>query len=270
MKNFFHTLAMAAFCLTFSAFIPAFAQDDGGGTDQDDEFLNGFDYENAEQAGGLKPYRILGIGYNANFLLNDLDDFNKLVNSKLGMDDIKTPMFLNSYDFIFSLAPMKNFYFGISRAIGSKSVDKQMTGDLANYKRYLKYGISFTDFELGWSYVPVKRLAIQPAVNIGLTNLNIENYQTVKSIEYNDFFSNSDVNQYYHKMNAYFFTLEPHLGIQYKLAANFMIRGTAGYRINMSPDWKLNYETDIKNAPDGHKPNGFTARVGLYIGIIDF
>lgn len=268
MKKILSYIVMAFFGVSVATTLPGFAQDND--IDEDDAFLNGFEYENIQEESGLKPYRILGVGYNANFLMNDLDDFNAIASEKLGLGEIKTPIYLNSYDFILSIEPMKNFYLGFSRGIGSKSVDKQLSGTLDGYKRSLKYGVSYTDLELGWSFVPMRKFAIQPAVNVGLTNLNIETYQTVDSEEYNDFFTNDDANQYYRKMNGYFISVEPHIALQYKVVSNVMIRGTVGYRINMSPDWKMNFDSDLSNVPDEHKPNGLIAKVGLYLGIIEF
>ncbi len=237
----------------------------------DDEFLKSFEVENIDNTTPKKYYKVLGLGYAGTFIMHNLDDFNSFIgNSNFDMPELKTPIYLSGFNVNFSVEQTRNFNIGFSYSAGSKNVEKSLNSDplLKDYSRNINYRISFTNLDLNYAIVPFESFAIMPGVSFGLSNLQLQVYQS-KS-EYDFVNELKDPNSYNYSLDGSFYFVEPHLNIQYKLSQNFCFKAGAGYSFAFSPDWKFNVDGTLSNMPSGIKPEGFNFNIGIYFGFFDF
>lgn len=272
MKYF--NLIILAIALSFSLAYTSYSQDASDTLNiSDDELLSGFDYEPAHSDDDNNSYNVLGIGWNFGAFFNENGNFSDYMQSQFGMGKIEMPIFMNGFAAKIALEPTKHFSFGIQYLTGSKKYEmKTLPDPLKDYSRYLKYNTSYLNLSIDYAFVPLKHFAILGGVGFGLSNLEI-NYSQIKSdYDYSKEFipTDNDPNTKMYKMNGSFFSVDPHISLQYVLSSNFMLNVTGSYAFPFSANWEYNNYAKMSGVPNELKPQGWTVSLGLYLGIFDF
>lgn len=239
----------------------------------DDDLLAGFDYEPADEDMGRSSYNVLGLGWNIGAFFNENGNFSEFMQKQFGMGEISMPIFMNGASFKLALEATKNVSFSLQYLAGSKKYEQKLiSDDLLGYSRYLKYGTSYFNIGVDYAFVPVKHFAILAGVGFGLSSLNIDFSQTKSEYEFDTEFTNelNDKNTKFYKLDGNFFSVDPHLSLQYVLTSNFIINVTGSYMIPFSPKWDYNNYAEMKNTSKELKPQGFLISLGLSFGIFDF
>jgi hypothetical protein len=265
-------IVITALAMCFAGISSLYSQDvDTTGVADDQDLLSGFQVEPAShEHTQSNSYKALGIGYTGTLFFNKVDKLNEML-KELELPDLSLPIYLHGFNSFLALEPTGGFSIGFNYSAGSKTVDKKLSGELADYTRYLSYRVGFTSVDLNFAFLPFKDFAILTGVSMAYSTLKIESYQTKSEYKFdNKFEKNSDPNRYFNSYDGTFYTAQPHLTLQYKLASNFLFKASGGYNFSFSPDWKLNRESKIKNMPTDIKPDGMSIDIGLSIGIFDF
>lgn len=261
-------LAMSLLALNYS-----FAQTEEEQMMSDDELLSGFDYEPSNEEESSNTYNILGLGWRFGATFHENKEFSDYMQSQFQMDEIAMPVIMNGFSAKVALTPTRKFSFGVQYLTGSKKFEKAtLNAPLEDYSRILKYHTSNLNISVDYAIVPFKNFAILPGVGFGLTNIEINYSQIKPEYNYDDAFiaKDYDPNTKLYKLNGNFFSVDPHLSIQYKLGNNFMLDLSGGYTFPFSPSWEFNNYAKLNGVPAELKPQGWNFSLGLYLGIFDF
>jgi hypothetical protein len=228
---------------------------------QDD--LNNVQFEESDVKIEKPPYFGIGGGYVGNFIFYNLDDVNNLIKAiPVGLDEIKSPIFLSGAQGFTAIGIIKNLRIGFSGFSGSKTTEKEVNFSTKG----VKYEVSYTSFAIDYGIVPLKSLAILPGINFGWSNVNISKY-SISQIDWNDLKSenyNSII------LTGSFWFVQPGINVEFAATPFLMIRVGAAYPISFSPKWKIDDVKEITNVPSGIKPSGFNFNFGIFVGLFNY
>ena len=249
---------------------------------QDDEFENyTFDDNDTQKL----PYFALSFGGNIHSLFMKYDEINK----KLGNSDIMKelqfsgPIFGWGINFFSAISPLlNNTRVGISYFSGNQSqefnknviIDSPVSTSIdINY--YRKLSITNTGLHFDYAIVPIKSMAILPGLGVKFGTMTLEQYSTGMQRDWNSKPNFIDTELFNEKLEYSYIAIEPQVNIEYAITGFFMLKAAAGYSLPfdnpfVGSAWTINGSNKYTGVPKDIKPQGFTASVGIYLGLFNY
>ena len=243
---------------------------------QDDEFENYAFDDNETQK---NPYFALSFGGNFHFLFMDYNEINKKFSDCDCYDALKFsgPITGWGFNFFTAMSPLvNNARIGISYFSGSQ--EKEFTTILIgpissmniNYNR--KLSVSNKGIHFDYAFVPVKSLAMLPGLGLKLGNMTLEQYATNISQHWNEEFLVATGGN---KLEYSYIAIEPQISIEYAITGFLMLRAAGSYVLPFdnpfsSNVWTINGNNQYSGVPNSVKPQGFSASIGLYLGLFNY
>lgn len=207
------------------------------------------------------PYFGLGGGYVGNFLFNKLDDINSLCKT-LGIEEIKSPMYLSGAQGFTAIGIVPNLRVGFSGYSGFKRSEKK-----ENFStKGLKTDFYYASFAVDYGIVLFKSFAVLPGVNFGWSKITLNKY-LISQFSYNDLKSNTYTSNI---LEGSFWFVQPVLNFEFAATPFLMLRLGGGYPVSFSPKWKINDVNEVADVPSGIKPNGFVVNFGIFVGLFNY
>jgi hypothetical protein len=232
LKKLITSVLIMLLCSVF-----AIAQDD----QLDDLSFETFDYQETAPI-----YFVAGGGFTGSFIFLNFNAINEAVPG-INMDN--SNIFMMGAEGFTAIPYLNNFRIGFSSISGSVETDRIFE----DVDSKVKYTADFTGLSFDYAIVPFRHFALLPGVNAGWGSLLYENYNE----------------SFMERNEASFWSLKPHLNIEYALAEYLMVRLGAAYTTTFMNDWKKNYNhndpliTDL----DG---NGMEISFGIYVGVFTY
>jgi len=248
--------------------------------DEDLDKLN-FEEQNYEQfQEEATPYFVIGGGPVMNMMFLNYDDINSQLVDKYFSNPDKYNLDGFYYQFgaqgMISIGLIPNVRIGVIGLGGQKSLKNPLDTTIggSQYSRYFDYTIGYTGINLDYAWVPFTgfKFALVPGVTLGWGTIDIETYQTQKDIEFDDIKPESNLANYYTKLETSYLHVAPMLSFEYSPTFLSLFRASIGYTMSFAGDWKINSNQDskIKNVPDGFNSNGLTLQFGVILGIFNY
>ena len=241
-----------------------------------DDYLDSFSFDTEPLRSESTPYFSIGAGYTYQFMFMNYDEINKYVGDKLGLDEFEGIMYLSGVHGFTGLVVVPNTRLGFFGVSGSQISEKDIldNGSKVGVTASELY-VSMSGFSLDYGFVPFKSLAILPGFNIGWGKYEIENTESPNTIDWNDF---NRINMPGSKMNRIknrFMFVQPQLNIEYAVTNFAMLRLNMAYNLTfdnpfVDKKWTFNHETEMKNVPSKMNANGFSASIGIYLGLFNY
>lgn len=249
---------------------------------QDDQLdqLN-FEEQNYEQfKEESTPYFVIGGGPVMNMMFLIYNDLNSEFVDKYFNNKDKFYMDGYFYQFgaqgIISIGLIPNVRIGVLGLGGQKSLNQTLDTAINSktYTRNMEITLGYTGINLDYAWVPFNNLkfAIVPGVTFGWGTIDIETYQTLNDLEFNDIKPESDLANYYTKLETSYWHLSPMLNFEYSPTLLSLFRISVGYTMSFPDTWNLNSNGDSKvnNVPTGINSNGLTFQFGIILGIFNY
>jgi hypothetical protein len=276
-KILFLTLFLFAILSSF-----AFAQDDS---------FEDYQFEDDATSSAKQPYFALSFGGTSSFLFMKYDDINKKLNWSNDNHSIDQQMAFDGplvswgFDFFTALSPLiNNARLGISYQSGNDEQEANATANFldtatsnvvertVNY--YRKISVNTIGFHFDYAFIPIKSLAILPGVGIKFGTMSFERYREFIPLNWNDPTNNTDT-PFGEKIEYSFMGIEPQLNIEYAVTSFLMFRLSASYMLTIdnpfyTNNWTINGNNPYDGVPSGINPQGFSAYVGLYLGLFNY
>ncbi len=238
---------------------------------QDDDF-EGFSFDTEPLRSEKSPYFAVGAGYQYSFLFLNYDDLNKYAKN-IDLDDFDGIFYVGGIHGFTGLVIVPNLRLGFFGISGSKITEKDISAyGSETEKRASELNIAMNGFSLDYGIVPFKALAILPGVNFGWGRLEIESYQSQPTKNWADI--GLDNNKMHRIENSFMF-VQPQINIEYAVTNFAMLRLNASYNITFDnplsdKKWVYNNHTELSNVPSGINSKGFSAQIGLYLGLFNY
>lgn len=254
---------------------------------QDDEFENyAFDDNETQKS----PYFALSFGGNTHFLFMNYDEINK----KLGIREVSNklnfsgPIFGWGFNFFSAMSPLvNNARIGINYFSGNQVKEfnnylpmMDTGGSIYNVNEnyYRKLSVSHTGIHFDYAVVPTKSLAILPGLGLKMGSMVLEEYKTLfvdgtpKEWNKQGLINTISLNE---KIEYSYIALEPQLNIEYAITGFLMLRAAGSYVLSFENPfynnaWTINGNNSLSGVPKSVKPQGFSASVGLYLGLFNY
>jgi len=240
---------------------------------QDNEFENyAFDDNDKQKL----PYFALSFGINANFLFMNYDEINKK-SSIIHTDPLhfSGPVIGWGFDFFSAMSPLvNNARVGISYFSGSQAKELTETISLMNtsvdINHHRKLSVSNVGIHFDYAFVPIKSLAILPGLGVKLGTMTLEQYRTQLPVDWSGVYSSNG-----EKLEYSYIALEPQISVEYAITGFLMVRGAGYYVLPFdnpfySNVWTTNGNNSYSGVPKSVKPQGFSASIGLYLGLFNY
>jgi hypothetical protein len=280
-KILFLTFFLFAICSSF-------------GFSQDDNFED-YQFDDDATSSAKQPYFALSVGGTASFLFMNYDDINKKLWNGVSYADnnehnltFDGPLVSWGFDFFTALSPLiNNARLGISYQTGSKEKEvsdppfqvvdtatSTITEIGINYFR--KISVNTVGIHFDYAFIPIKSLAILPGVSVKFGTMSLEQYTTLTPSVWNEKKPPSFVKDPHNEKIEYsFMGIEPQLNIEYAFTAFLMFRLSASYLLTIdnpfyTNNWTINGNNSYSGVPSGVNPQGFSAYVGLYLGLFNY
>lgn len=207
------------------------------------------------------PYFGLGGGYIGNFLFSKLDDINSLC-SEIGIDKLKSPMFLSGAQGFTAIGLIPNLRIGFSGYSGSQKSEKKESFNTIG----LKIDFNYTSFAVDYGFVLFKSFAVLPGINFGWSKITVNKY-LISQFSYSELKSNTYTSNI---LEGSFWFVQPGVNFEFAATPFLMIRLGAGYPFPFSPKWKINDVQEVSDVPTGIKPEGFVFNFGIFVGLFNY
>ncbi|MCX7909783.1 MAG: hypothetical protein N2560_09775 [Ignavibacteria bacterium] len=207
------------------------------------------------------PYFGLGGGYVGNFLFIKLDEINNLCKS-IGIDEIKSPMFISGAQGFTAIGLVPNLRVGFSGYSGIKKSEKQENFNTKG----MKFEIEFTSFAIDYGIVLFKSFAILPGVNFGWSKITLNKY-LINKFDWNDLKSN---NYSSNIVEGKFWFVQPGVNVEFAATPFLMLRLGVAYPFPFGAEWKLNDVVEVTSVPNEIKPQGFVLNFGIFVGLFNY
>jgi len=252
---------------------------------QDDEFENyAFDDNKADKT----PYFALSFGWNANFLFMNYDEINKRLWSPGVVDKLgfSGPVFGSRLDFFTAMSPLvNNARLGVNYFWGSQA--KELTASNMVYEPnsgtyfhiylnfYRKLSINSFGVHFDYAIVPFKSLAILPGIGLKLGTMSLEYYETILPKDWENPDRVALIHNANEKLTYYYASVEPQISIEYAITGFLMLRGAGSYSFDFDRPlvnniWTINGNNPYSGVPKSVSPKGFSASIGVYLGLFNY
>ncbi len=212
---------------------------------QDDE-LDDLSFESYDYQESSSVYFVAGGGFTGSFIFLDFDALKEEIP---GLDIEASNMFIMGAEGFTAIPYLKNFRIGFSSLSGS--IETTLAEGEQSSK--VKYKADFTGLSFDYAIVPFRNFAILPGVNTRWGSLLYENYDDT----------------FMERNEANFWSLKPHVNLEYALAEYLMVRLGAAYSTTFMNDWKKNYDYTSTKIADING-NGMEISFGLYVGVFTY
>ena len=253
---------------------------------QDDEFENyAFDDDKAQKT----PYFALSVGGNAHFLFMDYNEINKKIgNSEIAKNlHFSGPIIGLGFDFFSAMSPLvNNARIGISYFSGKQTKeydqhinilnphDNEVYSLIMNHNRNLS--VNNTSVHFDYAFVPFKSLAILPGIGLKWGSMTLEQYVTVLPRSWDTgAVLVAEPNLFNEKLEYSYVAIEPQISVEYAITGFLMLRAAGSYVLPFdnpfhSNVWTINGNNPYSDVPKSVKPQGFSATIGLYLGLFNY
>jgi len=285
LKKILSSTVLTAFLFSYSAF------------SQDDDFEN-YRFDDDKVSTQKTPYFALSFGVTTSFLFMNYDDINsklkcsdptcKVLHYSLDALDFSGPVVGLGFNFFTALSPLvNNARLGVSYFSGSQTnefddkttfidpQDPQLKEQQININYNRKLSISDVGLHFDYAFVPMKSLAILPGIGIKTGSMTLEQYETTLPRDWNEspvLTTGAIPNE---KLEYSYVAFAPQLNIEYALTGFLMLRASGSYMLAVDSPfsknaWTINGNNPYTGVPKSVKPQGFSATIGLYLGLFNY
>lgn len=251
------------------SFIAANAQDDN---------IDDWAFDSEPLQDEKTPYFALAGGYTGTVFFANLDDINSLLSNKFNFDEdaLTSLMYFHGFEIFTGVPFIENFRVGFYTKQGS-ALNEFTEDETENTMRTAEYSISNSGLNIEYAFVPLNSLAITLGTGIGWGNVQLDIYQSVDNIDWNNISSNQPQNTFFHRAEAGYLMLEPKLNIEYAVQNWIALRVGVNYALSFMEvgllsdgDWEYNQSSGISNFPSDINATGLGIQFGLMIGLFNY
>lgn len=228
-------------------------------------------YAQDEQEVGLLTKFGFGGGFNAMWLMPNLDDLNKMLPAA-GVESFSKSGFMSyggsGYIYLMFIDNVRVGGIGIS---GTTS----RTGFKDGFNKEVDYSAGLGGLTIEYTLPFVEKIGISVGGIIGVGSSTIEIYQNKGSLAWSDLWKEvSDPSQntqnISRRMKNTFFTFAPTLNIDIPISrfASFRIGG--GYIISFGENWKGDNDIQLNGVSSSLNGSTFFLQTGIFIGFISY
>lgn len=252
MKHLLATLLCIGFSAIFAPYA-AFAQDDK---------LNQFSFEDVPTEDARPPYFAVAGGPAVTWLFTNLADVNSFVGGISG-GSFSSPLLMVGAEGFFAIGFIPNVRVGVAGAASINTLQND-----AKTKR-VEYALSQTGVILDYAITPLKGFSIIPGVSGGIGVANFDITQSSGPQNFSQITPTATVSNYMRRLRSNLTYVQPRLNIEYSFTSFSMIRVNAGYNLSFMGEWQADNVTAVSGVPVGINATGFTAQVGLFVGLFN-
>ena len=248
-------LAVLAISLTFASF----AQDQGSPSDGSSP------YRSKVKVGGAG-------GFTPEWGLFNFDGINSALKTA-GMPLLKDqPMYLaggEGYGYIMFLKNVRMGGCGVTGTVSSTTYDPA-----ANIKKNVDYNVSYGGFLIDYVLPLGGQVDVAAGVTIGGGGVDVTmsadngTYKQWNTL-WSQFGQNDSTINITRHLNGSFFTLQPHVSVEYAMLRWFQLRVGVSYPYMTGAAWKLEDSQDILNVPSNLKTEGPVVTAGIMFGFFN-
>lgn len=242
---------------------------------QDDE-LDDWTFDSEPLKEDKVPYFAIAGGYTGTFFMANTNELNSILQNVYSFDSdaISSPIYMNGFEIFTGLPFLTNFRAGFYSRTGSTLQEKNISD---NTVRYAEYAISNSGINFEYAFVPFKKFAITFGTGIGWGNIELDIYQSQNSIDWNNIAAEQPANNFFHRAEAGFLSVEPKLNIEYAVQSWLALKLGANYTLSImetgifsDAKWQYNQSSSINNFPNEINASGIGINFGIMIGLFNY
>lgn len=233
---------------------------------QDDK-LNQFSFEDVPTEEAKPPYFAVAGGFIATAMFHNVDDLNGILSKLIPGASMTSPFLLTGAQAFAAIGIIPNVRLGFMSVGGGAFKE----GTVGNFSRRVEYSMTMNGVSIDYAISPFRGFSILPGANIGWGNITFESSQSSGASQAFDptFTFGSAKDNYHRYARAGHFFVQPNLNFEYAFALFSMVRISAGYSISSVGDWKVDNIAPISGVPSSFNATGFTAQIGLFVGLFN-
>lgn len=224
-----------------------------------------------EEEVGLLTKFGFGGGFNAVWLLPNLDDLNKML-PNTGVGNFSNSGFMayggSGYVYLMFIDNLRVGGIGLS---GSTV----RTGFKDGFNKEIEYSIGLGGVTIEYTLPFVNGIGVSVGGIVGVGSSTINYYQNNSNFNWDDLWKDiSDptrkTQNISRKMTNTFFTIAPTLNVDIPISRFASVRVGGGYIMSFGENWKGDNDITLNGVPSSLKGNTFFIQTGLFIGFISY
>lgn len=232
---------------------------------QDDK-LNQFSFEDVPTEEAKPPYFAVSAGFISTWLFTNLTDLNTLTSSVTGKT-YNSPFALFGVEAFAAIGIIPNVRVGFM-SIGN-TYTLQGGSSSTSLTQQSEYSINMNGISIDYAWTPFKGFSIIPGVRGGWGSVNYEISQSSSTTQTYPIFPIVSATNSMRRMRSNMFFALPNLNVEYAFTLVSMVRLNVGYNLSFMQDWRADNASTLSGVPASINASGFTAQVGLFLGLFN-
>jgi len=230
-----------------------------------DERLNSLNFDEEPLPEETAPYSAIGIGPVFSLFSPDVTDVNAMAAS-LGLPNMNSPLLMFGAEFYAAVGFVPNMRIGFSWLSGSTGTAGDFTDTI---RKSVDYSVSTKTLHLDYALTASSAFTVLPGVGISWGNLDLDVRRNGPVVDWNSVNGNSQSTENT-RFSQSSISLIPRLSLEYVLTPFLAIRAQGAYTMQLSTsDWQANSHATVVNMPSSVSMNGFSAQVGVFLGLFN-
>lgn len=236
-------------------------------TAQDDR-LNSLNFDEEPLPEETTPYSAIGVGPVVSLFMPNVTDINAKASS-LGIADMSSPLLTFGAEFYTAIGIIPNARIGFSWLSGSVGSSKDVAVQGATMRRSVDYSVSTKTLHVDYALSVSKAFTILPGIGLCWGNTEIDVRQNASSIDWSGGIDTPSLGNNTRYSQSALVAL-PRVSFEYVLTPFLAIRAQGAYALQFSTsDWQANGYATVANMPSSVSMNGFSAQLGVFLGLFN-
>jgi hypothetical protein len=234
-----------------------------------DDRLNSLNFDEEPLPEESTPYSAIGVGPVMNLFMPDVTDVNAKATA-LGLGNMNSPLLLFGVEFYTAIGIVPNVRIGFSWLTGSVASSGDVT--LPNQSvvhRSVDYAVSTKTVHIDYALPLSQSFTVLPGIGLCWGTTQIDVRQNGSSVDWLNINRSEPSGDNTRLLQSALVAL-PRLSFEYVLTPFLAIRGQGSYAVQFSTsDWQANGYATVINMPDSISMNGFSAQLGVFLGLFN-
>lgn len=234
-----------------------------------DDRLNSLNFDEEPLPEETSPYSAIGIGPALTLFMPNVTDINAKAKD-ISVPEVGSSLIMFGAEFYTAVGVVPNVRVGFSWLTGSASTSatSEITPGVTARKG-IDYHLSTKTIHADYALRLSQSFTALPGIGISWGNTELSVHENVSSVDWgtvqtptltatNTQFAQSSLSAI------------PRLSFEYVLTPFLSIRAQGAYAVQFSAsDWQANGYASVKNMPTSISMNGFSAQVGVFLGLFN-
>lgn len=232
-----------------------------------DDRLNSLNFDEEPLPEETAPYSAVGVGPVVNLFMPNVTDLNAKA-TELGLPELSSPFLQFGAEFYTAIGVFPNVRVGFSWLTGSVNSSKDIDVSGQTMHRRMDYSVSSRTIHVDYALTVAPSFTILPGVGLSWAYTGIDLRTNGASFDWATTSGTPQSTNWQIERSA--LAVLPRVSFEYVLTPFLSIRAQGAYALQVSTsDWQANRHSTITNMPSSIGVNGFSAHLGVFVGLFN-